>query len=82
MGSGDTAVHIGYYGGSAFHASLPGTFSGSRAFTVTGAQQGAWTVTPSGPSAPPAFPVTVGADGVLTFTVPVGAGMAVDAAKN
>jgi hypothetical protein len=82
MGSGDGAIHIGYYAGAAFHATLPAAFSGTRTFSVTGAAQGAWTVTPTGPSAPAAFPATVGADGVLTFTVPVGGGLGVDAAKN
>lgn len=83
MGSGDGNIHVGYYnGGAAFHATLPAAFTGTRTFNVTGAAQGAWTVTPTGPAAPPAFPATVGADGVLSFTVPVGGGLGVDAAKD
>jgi hypothetical protein len=75
-------LHIGYYAGAGFHAEFPAGFSGNRTFTVTGVAQGAWTVTPSGPGAPAPFPASVGADGTLTFTAPVGPGLAVDAAPN
>ena len=66
------------YSPTAFHATLPPGHSGSRAFTVTRVQPGAWTVKPSGSDA---FPVTVKADGVLSFSAAVGGGAFVDAVR-
>ena len=64
---------------SAFHATLPASASGNRAFNVTRVMPGSWIVTPSGGGAP--VPVTVGADGVLSFSAVVGGGRFVDAVK-
>ena len=66
------------YSATAFHAQLPPAHSGTRTFVVSRVRPGAWTVTPSGGAG---FPVTVGADGVLTFSAAVGGGAFVDDAK-
>jgi hypothetical protein len=65
------------YGRAAFYAALT-THSGDKTFTVTRVTPGSWTVTPSAGSP---FAVTVGSEGVLRFTAPVGAGLSVTATK-
>jgi hypothetical protein len=67
------------YSPTSFHCELGLAHTGSRAFTVTKMAPGGYTVTATGEPAP--FHVTVGADGVLSFSVAVGKGLAVDAVK-
>jgi len=67
------------YNATAVSAALGGGPSGSRKFEWHGVAQGAWTVTATGGSPTPA---SVGADGVLSFSAPVGPGVSVSATKD
>jgi hypothetical protein len=67
------------YNATAVSAALGGGHSGSRKFEWHGVAQGAWTVTATGG---PPTPASVGADGVLSFSAPVGPGVSVTATKD
>lgn len=73
-------LHIGFYGGTAFYARLTAGHTGLRDFRVSRMQPGAYTVGGATGVAP--FAATVGADGVLSFSVAVGEGFDVSVARS
>jgi len=76
--AGQNGLHIGYHGGTAFHAALPTGHTGGRTFIVTGMVPGSYTVlsTDAGNN----VTVPVASDGILRFDVAqVGPGQVVDA---
>lgn len=75
LGSGPTAFNIGWHAGTGFTATLP--YSGVRAFSVTHVKPGSWAVTVGSSSLPA---VTVGADGVLSFSATLTPNVTVTAA--
>ena len=74
---GPSGASLGYYNGTSFFAQLPPAHTGSRTFVLGGMADGGYTITPSA-RAP--FEAQA-AGGSLSFTVAVGPGMSVSAAK-